>query len=157
VTAVPVDVTVTTRGADKLRRVAVAIKASGDKELRRELLRGMQRGGRPLKDAARRGALERLPRRGGLAERVASSKFGVRTSTTGKGASVRVVGRSGYDLQGMDDGLIRHPVRGNRKVWVSQPVKPGWFSDAEEAAAPAVRDELVKSIDVVARKLEAAG
>ncbi len=153
----PVDVTVTTRGADKLRRVAVAIKTSGDKDLRRELLRGMQRGGKPLKDAARRGALERLPKRGGLAERVASSKFGVRTSTTGKGASVRVIGRSGYDLQGMDDGLIRHPVYGKwRKGVKGQPVKPGWFSDAEEAAAPKFRDEFEQAMDIIGAKLEAS-
>src|SRR6266487_1865942 len=149
-----VNVTVTTRGADKLTRLGRALKAAGDKDLQRELRRAMQRGGRPLKDAARRGALERLPKRGGLAERVASSKFGVRTSTAGKGASVRVIGRSGYDLQGMDEGEIRHPVYGNRKRWVSEKIRPGWFSDAEEAAAPKVRDELVAAIDLVAAKLE---
>jgi hypothetical protein len=151
-----VNITVTTHGAEKLTRLGAAIKAAGDKDLQRELRRAMQRGGKPLKDAARKGALERLPKRGGLAERVATSKFGVRTTTSGKGAAVRVIGQSGYDLQGMDDGEIRHPVRGNRKVWVSQAVKPGWFSDAEEAAAPKVRDELVKAIDVVAAKLEAS-
>src|SRR6266700_6098635 len=152
-----VNVTVTTRGADKLTRLGRALKDAGDKDLQRELRRAMQRGGKPLKDAARKGALERLPKRGGLAERVASSKFGVRTSTAGKGASVRIIGRSGYDLQGMDEGLIRHPVWGNRKKWVSETVKPGWFSDAEEAAAPQGRDELVKAIDDVAAKLEASG
>src|SRR6266568_3381580 len=141
------NVTVTTRGADKLTRLGRALKAAGDKDLQRELRRAM-----------RRGALERLPKRGGLAERVASSKFGVRTSTAGKGASVRVIGRSGYDLQGMDEGEIRHPVYGHRKQkWQTTTVKPGWFSDAEEAAAPKVRDELVKAIDIVAAKLEAAG
>jgi hypothetical protein len=162
-----VDVTVRTVGEQKLARLGRALKDAGDKDLQRELRRAMQRGGKPLKDAARKGALERLPKRGGLAERVATSKFGVRTSTTGRGASVRVIGRSGYDLQGMDEGEIRHPVFGDPHVrvlagrrewkWVSQPVKPGWFSDAEEAAAPKVRDELVKAIDIVAAKLEASG
>src|SRR6266702_320867 len=124
-----VKVTVTTRGADKLTRLGRALKDAGDKDLQRELRRAMQRGGKPLKDAAR------------------------------KGASVRIVGRSGYDLQGMDEGEIRHPVFGDPHVrvlagrrkwkWVSQEVKPGWFSDAEEAAAPKVRDELVKAVDIV--------
>jgi hypothetical protein len=151
------NVTVTSHGAEKLTRLGVAIKAAGDKDLQRELRRAMQRGGKPLKEAARRGALERLPKRGGLAERVSTSKFGVRTTTSGKGAAVRIVGQSGYDLQGMDDGLIRHPVYGNRKNWVSETIAPGWFFDAEEAAAPKVRDELIQAIDVVAAKLEAAG
>lgn len=150
------DVTVTTTGAGKLLRLSAAIKAAGDKDLERALRRAMQRGGKPLKAAARQGALERLPKRGGLAERVAGSKFGVRTSSAGKRAGVRVIGRSGYDLQGMDEGLIRHPVRGNRKRWVSQEIAPGWFSDAEEAKAPAVRDELVQAIDELAAKLEAS-
>jgi len=58
----------------------------------------------------------------------------------------------------MDEGEIRHPVYGHRKGrWATTTVKPGWFSDAEEAAAPKVRDELVKAIDIVAAKLEAAG
>src|SRR6266496_4260607 len=138
-----VNVTVTTRGADKLTRLGRALKDACDKDLQRELRRAMQRGGKPLKDAARKGALERLPKRGGLAERVANSKFGVRTSTAGKGASVRIIGPSGYDLQGMDEGLIGHRVYGHRGRWVSETVKPGWFSDAEAAAAPKVRDELV--------------
>jgi hypothetical protein len=156
VTAVPIDVTVTTRGADRLRQVAAAVEASGDKDLERELWRAMQRGGKPMLAAARWGARTGLPVRGGLAERVAESKFGVRTTGAGKRVGVRVVGQSGYDLEGMDEGLIRHPVRGNRKVWVSQTIKPGWFSDAEEAKAPEVRDELVKGIDAVAAKLEAS-
>jgi hypothetical protein len=154
-----VNVTVTTHGAEKLTRLGAAIKAAGDKDLQRELRRAMQRGGKPLKEAARRGALERLPKRGGLAERVSTSKFGVRTTTSGKGAAVRVIGQSGYDLQDMDEkGEIRHPVYGRRKgKWATTSVKPGWFSDAEEAAAPKVRDELVQAIDIVAAKLEASG
>lgn len=152
----PVHVTVTTKGADKLRRVAAAVKVAGDKDLQRELRRAMQRGGKPLLAAARAGAAERLPKRGGLADRVAGSKFAVRTRSVGKGAGVRVIGRSGYDLQGLDEGMVRHPTYGHRP-WVGQHIKPGWFSDSEEAAAPKVRDELVQAIDTVARKLEASG
>lgn len=151
------DITVTTRGADKLQRVSAAIRAAGDKDLDRELKRAMQRGGKPMKAAARWGARKTLPLRGGLSERVAESKFSVRTTGAGKRVGVRIVGASGYDLAGMDDGLIRHPVYGNRgKKWVAQRIRPGWFSDAEEAKAPEVRKEIEQAVDDIARKLEAA-
>jgi hypothetical protein len=154
--AATVKVTVVTHGAEKLDRLGRAIKDAGDKDMRRELPRAAQRCGKPMKAAAREGALKRLPKRGGLAERVATSKLSVRTRTVGKGAGVRIVGQSGYDLQGMDDGQVRHPVFGNRKRWVSETVKPGWFSDAEEAAAPQFRDEFERAMDAVAAKLEAS-
>jgi len=151
-----VKVTVTSHGAEKLFRLGAALKAAGNKDLERELRRAMQRSGKPLVAAARWGARRRLPVRGGLAARVAASKFGVRTRTVGKrGSAVRIVGTSGYDLQGMDDGLVRHPVFGNRKKWVNEPVRPGWFSDALEGKAPEVRSEIEKAINIVAAKLEA--
>ena len=157
------DVTVKTVGADKLRRVASAIKAAGNKDLERELRRGMRNSAKPLTAAARWGALRRLPVSGGLAERVASSKFGVRITGTGKRVGLRITGAGSYNLRRMDDGIIRHPVYADRAelrkdwAWVNQPVRPGWFSDAEEGKAPEVRNELVKAIDAVAVKLEAAG
>src|SRR6266705_3751519 len=102
-----VNVTVRTSGELKLARVGAAIKASGDKDLERALDRGMRRSAKPLKAAARYGARRRLPTRGGLAERVAESKFGVRVTSFGKRTGVRVVGRRGYDLQGLEEGLFR--------------------------------------------------
>jgi len=152
-----VNVAVRTVGEQKLARVGNAIRAAGDKDLDRALRRAMQRSAKPLKAAARYGALRRLPVRGGLAERVADSKFSARVTTSGKRAGVRIVGRSGYDLQGMDDGLVRHPVFGNRRRWVNEPIKPGWFSDAEEGKAPGVRNNIDRELDALAVKLQAAG
>jgi hypothetical protein len=151
-----VNITVQTRGADKLARVGNAIKVSGDKGLDRALRRAGQRCGKPMKTAAREGALKRLPKQGGLAERVANSKFSVRMTSSGKRVGVRVIGRSGYDLDGMDQGKIRKPVFGNRKNWVSQEIEPGWFSESEEAAAPKFLDEFDKALDELGRQLEAS-
>jgi hypothetical protein len=152
-----VSVTVRTSGEQKLARVGNAIKASGDKGLDRALRRAGQRCGKPMKTAAREGALKRLPKRGGLAERVATSKFSVRMTSSGKRVGVRIIGRSGYDLQGMDDGKIRKPVYGNRKNWVSQEIASGWFSESEEAAAPKFRAEFDRALDELGRELEARG
>jgi hypothetical protein len=150
-----VTVTVRTSGEQKLARVGNAIKASGDKDLQRALRRGMQRSVKPLKAAAPYGALSRLPHRGGLAERVAASKFGARVTTSGSRVGVRITGAGSYNLRRMDDGVIRHRVFGS-DTWVSQPVKPGWFSDYEERKAPEVRDNIDRELDVLAARLEQA-
>lgn len=139
-------------GADRLASLGAALRAAGDKDLRRELLKAMQRSAKPLKAAAREAAATRLPRRGGLAERVAGSRFSAKTRTAGKNAGVRIVGASDLDLRSMDRGRLRHPVYGHRR-WVNQQIPAGWFSDALEERAPAVRVELVKAIDEVAKTL----
>ena len=153
-------VTIQTRGADKLARLGQAIKDAGDKELKRELAAAARRSTKPLTLAARAGA-SRLPQRGGLAARVASAKFSTRTRTVGKGAGVRIVGRHAYNLRRMDRGVVRHPVYADGSkpradwAWVSQPIEAGWFTEAEEAAVPAVRVELVRAVENLIRRLEA--
>jgi hypothetical protein len=153
-----VNVTVRTSGEQKLARVGNAIKASGDKDLDRALRRSMQRSVKPLKAAARYGARRTLPVRGGLAERVAAAKFGARVTTSGSRVGVRITGASADNLRRMDEeGIVRHPVFGNRRNWVNEPIKPGWFSDAEEGKAPEVRDNIDRELDALAARLQAAG
>lgn len=147
-----VDIKVT--GADRLARLGVAIKDAGDKDLRRELMRGMQRAAKPLKTAARTAALQHLPRHGGLNVRVAQSKFSARTSVAGRNPGLRIVGAGDLDLPALDRGRLRHPVFGNRRTWVNQQIPAGWFTNAMNAHAPAVRAELIKAIETVATKLE---
>jgi hypothetical protein len=147
-----VDLTVT--GADKLAKLAAALKEAGHEDLRKELGKAMGRAARPLKAAARAGAAQGLPYRGGLAERVATSRFTSRTRTTGRNVGVRIVGASDMDLKAMNRGRLKHPVHGNRRVWVTQQIPPGWFTNSQLIEVPAVRAELVKAIDAVARKLK---
>lgn len=152
-------------GIESLTALARDLKASGDKDLRRELFRGIQRAGKPLKAAAREAAATQLPQRGGLSTRVATSRFSVRTRL-GRNPSIRVEGKGpdnstgqSMDLKSMDRGRLRHPVyaRGeNRKRWrwTSQAISPNWFSDAMEATADReVRDEVIKAIEAVRDKL----
>lgn len=153
------DVRVT--GAEQLAALAKDLRAAGDKELRRELMRGLQRAGKPMKAAARTAALTELPSRGGLAELVASSRWSVTTRSAGRGAGVRVAGRglvnaSGQelDLASLNRGRLRHPVYGRRGAWVNQRVKVGWFTDAMEVQADStVRAEVLAAISAVRDKL----
>lgn len=143
-------------GADDLERLGRQLKDIGDKELRRDMLRGIRRATLPIRDDIRDSARQNLPRRGGLNDWVADrSKVSTRTSTSGKNVGVRIVAdKKGSDLAAINRGRLRHPVFGNRKVWVTQMVTAGWFDrGAEKSAAPTQR-ELVQVFDDIAERLE---
>jgi hypothetical protein len=143
-------------GANQLAALAKDLKAAGDKDLRKELLKGLRNAAKPLaKEAAPKAAREGLPKRGGLNEYVAASKFAVRTRTTGQGAGVRIVGaKKGHDIKATDEGEFRHPVFGG-KTWVVQHIKPGWWTDgmSDPVVLEPMRKELIAVMDEVARKI----
>lgn len=126
---------------DRLALISKVLKDVGDKDLQRELYRGLNRVTTGLKADAQREAGARLPRGGGLAARVAGAKL--TTSRARGGISIRAKGLA--QLAGMDAGTVKHPVYGNRGAWVSQGVTPGWFSDPMRAG----KDEVAKAIGEV--------
>lgn len=144
-------------GADKLERLSKALRDAADKDLKKELGKGVRRAVRPMRETFKAGALGFLPFRGGLAEEVADGmRFRTKIRTGGSSVGVRVVAAlPGHDLAAMNRGRLAHPVYGNRRVWVNQQIRPDWWDDSGLTAAPAVRVELVKAIDEVAAKLEA--
>lgn len=145
-------------GTEQLERVARRLKDLGDGELRKELYRAIQRATKPLKAKAKDAALRDLPQRGGLNKWVASSKFSTRTRGGGRNPGVKIVAKKGtHDLRALDRGRLRHPVYGNRRVWVNQSVKPGWFSKSMEDGAPDVRRELLGVLEDVARQVRGSG
>ncbi len=144
----PVDLTI--EGADKLRVVARALRDLGDKELSREVYRGLNRATIPLRADAKRSAATVLPQRGGLAERVAKSKMTTRRRA-GRNPGITIQAKGMPQLRAMDRGTVWHPVfdRGS----VLQRVEPGWFSEPMVRGAPRVRRELVRVLDDAAREL----
>jgi hypothetical protein len=117
-------------------------------ELVRELNKGLREGAKDMPDAARAAARSELPHAGGLAERIASAPMSI---SVGQGkVKIRV---RGIDARNADRGRLRHPVYGNRGAWVTQVIKPGWFTDRMRREAPKVRPELVKAMDRIAAKI----
>lgn len=140
------------QGADQLRDLSARLKEAGDKGLRKELMRGIQRSARPLRAAVKEAALRELPSGGGLNRFVADSKVSVRTRS-GRNAGIRLVGtKSGHDLKAIDRGKVRHPVFG-KSVWVDQSVDPGWWSQTLADHSDDIRAEIVNVLDDVARRL----
>lgn len=140
-------------GAKRLNTVARRLKQAGDKDVQRELHRSLNRATKPMRATAKRRAEEILPHRGGLARRVASARMQTRLRTKGNETQVSVRATSQLSLRSIDRGRLRHPVFGNRNVWVNQPVTRGWWTDSMKKHAPDVRRELVKSLDDIHRKL----
>jgi hypothetical protein len=141
------------KGAEQLATLSKRLKAAGDKELQRELSRGITQAMKPVPAAARASALKTLPSRGGLAQRVAKSQMRTVRRAGPRIAGVRLQAKNSYGLGMLDRGINHHPVYGNRKVWVRQAVTPGWWTDPTEAAAPLARSEVEKAMQTVANKI----
>lgn len=148
--------TVRVTGAEQLASLSKALRSVAKDErkgLRRELYRGIMRATRPLKQAAQESARSTLPSSGGLAAAVARSKFKTKTAGGGANVGVRILATGGTDIRAMDAGRLRHPVYGNRSVWVTQSVTPGWFTRPMEAGAGRVQVEILRAMDSVADQI----
>jgi hypothetical protein len=141
----PVEMTVE---GDAFKALQRKLKAVDRRDLRRELNRGLRDGAKPLIGDARDAARSELPSTGGLADRVAGKPMSI--SITQAGVQVRI---KGVDAVSTNRGRLRHPVYGNREVWVTQSIKPGWFTDRMRREAPKVRPDLVRAMERVAEKI----
>ena len=144
------------RGADQLTRLARTLRQVGDKDLKKELRRGINEAVQPVKASIRARALSSMPRRGGLNQVMARSRITVSQRGSGANPGVRLVTKSHNPR--IDKGIVRHPVRatGPREdwTWVDQPVKPGWFTHPAAASAPITRLKLLAAMRRIERQLE---
>lgn len=140
------------RGADEFARLSKALKSAGRTELRKQLNKKLRDATKPLIAETRQAAGD-LPSRGGFAALVAKEPQRVQVRTGDKTAGVRiVVGKKSGGARAADQGSIRHPVFG-RPVFVTQSVKPGWFTETLRDSAPTVRPFLEQALEDVARQV----
>jgi hypothetical protein len=126
------------RGEEDFARLAAALKNAANKDLRRELNKGLNSAAKPFIQAVRAEARQRLPRRGGLNETVAKSRISVRKSAK-TGIRVQAGGRRSQ-LDRVNAGRVRHPVF-NTGVWIDQAVTPGFWDDPAQDLGPTVVKE----------------
>lgn len=142
------------RGADDFYRLSKALKHAGRTQLRKDLNKSLRTSAKPLISKTRQEALRRLPQRGGLAAQVAREpqRIQVRTGSTTAGVRI-VVGKNRGGAQQANRGVVRHPVFGNREVFVEQRVTPGWFDDPIKQSAPEIRRDLERALESAADKI----
>ena len=85
----PVDFSVRPHG--DLKRLGEFLRASGNRELQREVLRAINAATEPIKQDIADEARKILPKRGGLNEFVADARIATRTRLQGRNIGVRIV------------------------------------------------------------------
>lgn len=143
------------KGADQLAAVAKALKAAGDKDLQREMYRGINNAVKPIKAAIRESEKENLPRRGGLAASVGKGKLLTRRRSSSRTSGVRIVAKSKHSLYHLNQGIVRHPTR-QRGVYTIQRIRPGFWTEPTEENAEEARREVEKVLNDIMAKLERA-
>jgi hypothetical protein len=154
-------VQVTVKSPD-LKRLSKQIRLSGNpKRIRRDMTTALKKGAKPGVLMVKGAALS-LPSRGkghtGMRTKMArSTSAQVRTSGKEAGVYVRVNRRAMGDQASLaaatNNGRWRHPVRGNRKVWVTQYSNKGWFDRAAVRASPPVRKEVKGVLNKIEHEL----
>ncbi|MCX3064201.1 hypothetical protein [Streptomyces beihaiensis] len=152
------------RTGKELKRIAAELRKMDDKQLKKEFSKELRAAARPMVPAVRQ-AIRQIPsKRGysasGLRGRMSKAvKLEVRTTGKEAGVRIRVDGRKMPShekaLQAYMEGLKkpwRHPVFGNRDVWVKQDPKPYFYRTVRPLGA-ASRGQVNKAIDRVAKKI----
>lgn len=140
------------RGEEGLQRLARALHAAaGDVQERvRDAAEAKVRDLLPQRLSA--AARDRLPRAGGLAEEVARTRWSIDAAAD----RIRIESDgSPYDLLAINAGQISHPVYGRSDTaWVSQDLRPGWFTDTADQAEGAITEAAEDAIADLARDVE---
>ncbi|MGZ4617180.1 MAG: hypothetical protein ACXV3F_00320 [Frankiaceae bacterium] len=139
----------------ELPLLAKRLKAAGEVGIRREMVAGLRNAAKPMIPYLRGAAGVDLPQGGGLAEKVATQpiKASVRTSPRTAGVSIRA------QFTRTNRGRWRHPVFGNRDVWVSQTYEPakGWFDNTAKEHTPEAKAEMEKVLLKVTAQVHGLG
>jgi len=149
------------RGQYQLRLLSARLRAAGKEGqgLRRELYKAITKAAKPLaaeiRDPTHLDAY--LPNRYAA---VLAADLSVTTQKRfGKdpSVSIRAKGRAHKRklLQLDAEGVLAHPLYGNREHWYGQTshVKPGFFTDPAQKAMPAIRDEVLAAMHETAQKI----
>jgi len=155
--------------ADDLARLAKILKQEENgKELRKELSANLRRASEPARDAARSNIMQMstggLPHEGEPLREAIARRIVTEARLTGRSTGAKVkVKRKGMP-RGFEHAAKRtnrqnwrHPVFGNRNVWVTQIGRPRWFDDAMRANAAqwrrAIADAMNHTAERIARKV----
>lgn len=153
--------TVTT-GSDEMREALsrlASVYLDADAAMRRAINKALRTAASPVGIDTLVEASSKFPSRGGLRDSIRSGKAtatgalvsrgSVRSSNMNVSIRLTVKGQDGkkFSLGFMNSGTIRHPVFGNRNVWVSQQVPADAFTDAFNEQLPEAQEALYAAIN----------
>ncbi|MET7479531.1 hypothetical protein ABZT17_34930 [Streptomyces sp. NPDC005648] len=152
------------RTGKDLKRISAELRSMGNKRLQREFSKELRSAAKPMVPAVRQ-AIRQIPsQRGytadGLRGRMSKAvKLEVRPTGKLAGVRIRVDGRKMPShekaLQSYMEGLKkpwRHPVFGNREVWVKQDPSP-YFYKTVRPLGLRTRSNVNKAMDRVAKQI----
>ncbi len=149
----PNGVSVNVTGGNAAHALAKRLKALNDKDLQKELSRGISRAMKPAAKNVKTSVPEYMP--SGYAPTLAKA-LSLRTSNLASGLRITGTAKGNPRPRKVDDlnkGRLRHPLFGNRDKWYGQTVRERFFDEPLEAMAPEVRAALDKVLSEVAAKL----
>lgn len=142
-------------GQEHMRALRRQMEKAGQGDLRAELSASLRQAAVPLARAVDEAIPQYLPRRGGLAREVQGMTIEPVVGVTASTVRLKLRGRSeGRDVRRMDAGTVRHPVYGNRSTWVSQPVKPGFWTKTLAKQGSKVRKAIDDALRDFTRRLQ---
>lgn len=151
--------------AEALRALGRALKSEADgKELRKDLIKNLKK---PLVPAVQKikSSILAMPSSGGSAgeslRRGVAKRIRAEAKLSGRNAGVRVRARKTPTVRGFRDAPKRlnsrkgwrHPVFGNRNLWVTQIGRPGFFDDPLNERKPELRRAVLEAMEDTARRI----
>jgi hypothetical protein len=143
--------------SDDVDNLVKAIRKHADaKAIRKDLYKGLNGATKGVRAQMIDAIPNALPRRGGLAEQMHGMVSGRATAKSGKYAGVSLrFSSKGYDIRTLTGGRLRHPVYGNRGVWVEQSagVNAEAFTGEFEKQKPDMARAVNRVLGDIARKV----
>lgn len=144
-------------GAQHMLALSRRMKAAGNGELRRAMLKAMRDVVKPILTAQRR-EVRSLTGAPSQWRKDAARLTRAKVNTTARGAGITITvkgdGPARRYARYLNTGRWRHPLFGNKRLWYPQLVKAGWFDRPAREAASIVRRELEQTLDRFLRELE---
>ncbi len=141
-------------GTEQLRELAVKL-AAADKGVRRELGGALAQATEPMKARTLSSLEDYFPDRYAAVIRT-DLAFPVSKRLAGSTPTValRIRGRRARRMvRRLDQGILNHPLFGNREHWFVTRVRPGFFTAEVAKEADAVRTEVREVVDRIQSKL----
>ena len=132
---------------------AFAKKLKGaERSVARDLRKRLREAVKPLTEGLVQDGPEGLPSSGGLADWLRQSKGSM--SMTRTKLQIRLARGGKHDLNAINRGQLRHPLYGNRRVWVAQSVESGTYDKAFEKHAEQALPVIERVLDDIMREIQ---